>query len=127
VQSIKQGEGTAKQVVLDNGQTLDADIVVLATGIQANTDLLQGSSIETDQGILVNDRMQTNFSHVYAGGDFGEGETVGSEFEHGALGDVDDALPGLLGACGGEADLLDLFDRWTPPTTPTVWLDPSQT
>jgi uncharacterized protein (TIGR00730 family) len=25
------------------------------------------------------------------------------------------------------ADLLDLFERWTPPATPTVWLGPSQT
>jgi uncharacterized protein (TIGR00730 family) len=25
------------------------------------------------------------------------------------------------------ADLLDLFERWSPPATPTVWLDRSQT
>jgi uncharacterized protein (TIGR00730 family) len=34
---------------------------------------------------------------------------------------------GLLLFADTPADLLDLFDRWTPPTTPTVWLDRSQT
>ncbi len=34
---------------------------------------------------------------------------------------------GLLLFADTPADLLDLFARWTPPATLTVWLDPSQT
>jgi uncharacterized protein (TIGR00730 family) len=34
---------------------------------------------------------------------------------------------GLLLFADTPAELLDLFEHWTPPTTPTVWLDPSQT
>jgi uncharacterized protein (TIGR00730 family) len=34
---------------------------------------------------------------------------------------------GLLLFADTPAELLDLFERWTPPTPPTVWLDPSQT
>jgi len=34
---------------------------------------------------------------------------------------------GLLLFADTPADLLDLFERWTPTTIPTVWLDPTQT
>jgi uncharacterized protein (TIGR00730 family) len=34
---------------------------------------------------------------------------------------------GLLLFADTPADLLDLFEHWTPPATPTVWLDRSQT
>jgi uncharacterized protein (TIGR00730 family) len=34
---------------------------------------------------------------------------------------------GLLLFADTSADLLDLFERWTPPVTPTAWLDPTQT
>ena len=72
VQAIKDG-GSGKSVELDNGTVLPADIVILATGIRPNLDLIDGSGIETDEGILVNDRMQTNFPNIYAGGDMAQG------------------------------------------------------
>ncbi|MDW8221539.1 MAG: FAD-dependent oxidoreductase [Gemmatales bacterium] len=62
-----------KQLRLANGQALEADIVILATGIRANIDFLAGSGIVVDQGILVNDRMQTNFPNIYAAGDVAQG------------------------------------------------------
>ena len=34
---------------------------------------------------------------------------------------------GLLLFADTPAELLDLFERWSPPATSTVWLDPSQT
>ena len=61
---------------MSNGQSLTADIVILATGIRPNLDLLQGSGIATGEAILVNDRMQTNFPHVYAGGDVAQGPVL---------------------------------------------------
>jgi NAD(P)H-nitrite reductase large subunit len=47
--------------------------VVLATGIRPNLQPVQGASIKTAAGILVNHRMQTNFESIYAGGDVAEG------------------------------------------------------
>lgn len=76
VQEITAGDGGTKVVKLDNGNEIEADIVVIATGIKANTDLVDGSGIETDQGILVNDRMQTNFANVYAAGDVAQGPVL---------------------------------------------------
>ena len=47
--------------------------MILATGIRPNLDLLKESGIAIGEAILVNDRMQTNFPHVYAGGDAAQG------------------------------------------------------
>ncbi|HZT80828.1 MAG TPA: FAD-dependent oxidoreductase, partial [Gemmataceae bacterium] len=62
-----------KQVTTADGRRLTADLVIVATGIRPNLDLVAGSGIATDQGILVNDRMQTNFPFVYAAGDVAQG------------------------------------------------------
>ena len=64
VKQIRQQADGAKSVELSDGQSLTADIVILATGIRPNLDVLQGSGIATGEAILVNDRMQTNFPHV---------------------------------------------------------------
>ena len=76
VKQIRQQADGAKSVELSDGQSLTADIVILATGIRPNIDLLQGSGIATGEAILVNDRMQTNFPHVYAGGDVAQGPVL---------------------------------------------------
>ena len=59
VQSIQDGGDGSKTVELEDGSTLEADLVILATGIQANLSLIENSTIATDEGILVNDQMQT--------------------------------------------------------------------
>jgi len=76
VQQIRQQADGAKSVELSDGQSLTADIVILATGIRPNLELIQGSGIATAEAILVNDRMQTNFPHVYAGGDVAQGPVL---------------------------------------------------
>jgi len=68
-------DGT-RDVALSDGRSLAADIVIVATGIRPNLDLLKGSGIATDEAILVDDRMQTNFPHVYAGGDVAQGPVL---------------------------------------------------
>src|SRR5205085_8756731 len=65
--------GGRKRVRLANGQTIDADLVIVATGIRPNLDLVKGAGIDVDQGILVNDRMQTNCGFIYAAGDVAQG------------------------------------------------------
>jgi NAD(P)H-nitrite reductase large subunit len=62
-----------KLVSLADGRHIAADLVIVATGIRPNLDLVQGSGIAVDQGILVNDRMQTNFPFIYAAGDVAQG------------------------------------------------------
>ena len=73
VEEISQA-GDALQVRLDNGETLDADIVISATGVKSNIDFLEGSGIKTEFGVLVNDHMQTSHPDVYAAGDVCQGK-----------------------------------------------------
>ncbi len=76
VQAISESADGAKLVQLAGGQTLEADVVIIATGIKANVDLVDGSGIETGDGILVNGRMQTNFPNIYAAGDVAQGPVL---------------------------------------------------
>jgi NAD(P)H-nitrite reductase large subunit len=72
VRSISDATGR-KRVGLADGSHLECDLVIVATGIRPNLDVVRGTGIQTEQGILVNDRMQTNFPHVYAAGDVAQG------------------------------------------------------
>lgn len=79
VKSISEGDDGAKIVELDNGTTCEADLVIVAIGIKPNKDFLDGSGIEMEDGVLVNDRLQTNYSNIYAGGDVAQGPVLGSD------------------------------------------------
>jgi NAD(P)H-nitrite reductase large subunit len=79
VQAIRQADDGSKLVELANGQQISADLVILATGIRPNLESIDAAGIQTDQGILVNDRMQTNFPHIYAAGDVAQGPVLFSD------------------------------------------------
>ncbi len=65
--------GNALRVVLNSGATVDVDLVVSATGVRPNIELVKDSGIATDQGILVNRQMQTNDPSIFAAGDVAQG------------------------------------------------------
>jgi NAD(P)H-nitrite reductase large subunit len=69
VEAIEAGSGGALHVKLGNGETLEMDLVISATGVRSNTDFLRDSGIQTDDGVLVDDRMCTNVADVFAAGD----------------------------------------------------------
>jgi NADPH-dependent 2,4-dienoyl-CoA reductase/sulfur reductase-like enzyme len=66
-------------VHLEHGETLDADIVISATGVRPKIGFLAGSAIAAHTGILVDEQMRTNVPDVYAAGDCAEA----AEFETG--------------------------------------------
>ena len=72
VNGISQN-GDMLSVALDNGDTSDADLVVVATGVRANTGFVEGSGIEVDEGIKINQFMETSVEDVYAAGDCAQG------------------------------------------------------
>lgn len=74
VEAIEKGSGDSLKVKLDNGDMLDADLVISATGVAANIQFLEGSGLKTDMGILVNDHLQSNVSDIYAAGDVCQGK-----------------------------------------------------
>ncbi len=74
VSSIEPSGGEDElAVTLENGETLPAHLVVRATGVTPNTEFLAGSSVETDNGVLVNDFLQTSDPDIYAAGDVARG------------------------------------------------------
>ena len=73
VESIAAADNDQVDVSLSDGGKLSAALVITATGVKANMDLLEGTGIETDFGILVNKRMQSSDENVYAAGDVAQG------------------------------------------------------
>ncbi|MDC7235222.1 MAG: FAD-dependent oxidoreductase, partial [Spirochaetales bacterium] len=63
-----------KSVVLDNGQRIDADMVLLSVGVKPTLQLAQeaGLSIGASGGLEVNEYLQTSDEHIYAAGDMAE-------------------------------------------------------
>jgi len=67
----KAGDGFT--VTFSNGDSIAVDLIVSATGVKPNIDLLEGTGVETDYGILVNRNMQTNDPDIFAAGDVAQG------------------------------------------------------
>ena len=68
-----EGAGSDKAVVLDSGEKIDAHLVVLAVGVGPNIGFLEGSGIETEHGVLVNEHLESSAAGVYAAGDVAQG------------------------------------------------------
>lgn len=62
------------EVVLDTGASIEADLVISATGVKSNTAFLKNSGIDIDHGVLVDHKMQTNIPDVFAVGDVAQGK-----------------------------------------------------
>ena len=60
---------TERQVDLDNGVSLEAELIVVGVGVRPNTALAESAGIATDNGVLVNEYLETSASGVYAAGD----------------------------------------------------------
>lgn len=71
--------GHVKQVRLNDGTLLDADLVVFAVGIRPNIALAQSAGLRCQRGVLVNDTMQSYDPSIYAVGECIEhrGQTFG--------------------------------------------------
>ena len=72
-------EGNRITVRTGSGRTFEADAVVAGIGIHPNLDLAKESGIKVNDGIIVNDRLETSVPDIYAAGD-------ASNFHHSALG-----------------------------------------
>lgn len=71
VAEIRGHNGKVKDVVLRDGQVLEADVVILGIGVIPNTDFLQDSGVKIDskKAVIVNELMMTNVPNVFGAGD----------------------------------------------------------
>jgi NADPH-dependent 2,4-dienoyl-CoA reductase/sulfur reductase-like enzyme len=63
------GNGRVEAVTTKNGRRVEANLAVVGIGVDPVTDFLEGSGIELENGIVVNERFETNVPDVYAVGD----------------------------------------------------------
>jgi NADPH-dependent 2,4-dienoyl-CoA reductase/sulfur reductase-like enzyme len=63
------GAERLEHVEAKSGVCVTADMAVVGVGVIPNVDLLGGSGIEVDNGVVVNERFETSAPTVYAAGD----------------------------------------------------------
>jgi nitrite reductase (NADH) large subunit len=68
------GTGRLDAVHLQDGRTLDSELLLVAAGIQPNAELAKQANLATNRGVLVNARMETGDPHIFAAGDVAEFE-----------------------------------------------------
>jgi len=85
-----QGEGC--RATLADGTELDAELLLIATGVAPVTDFLAGSGIATERGVLVDEHMRTNVANIWAAGDVAQarGFFTGESIINGILPDAVD-------------------------------------
>ncbi|OMH29182.1 NADH-dependent phenylglyoxylate dehydrogenase subunit epsilon [Motiliproteus sp. MSK22-1] len=72
-------QNTGCRVELDSGETLDADLLLVSTGVRPIFDYCSGSHLQTDQGILVDNHMSTNQKNIWAAGDVAQAKDFYSD------------------------------------------------
>ena len=63
------GDARVTAVELNNGDLLDADVVLIGAGILPNCELAEAAGLEVDNGIVVDDRCQSSDASIFAVGD----------------------------------------------------------
>jgi NADPH-dependent 2,4-dienoyl-CoA reductase/sulfur reductase-like enzyme len=68
------GDGFVRKAILNNGSSLDVDLVIVGAGIKPNSEIARDAGIEIGRSgaIAVNQRMETNIPGVFAAGDCAE-------------------------------------------------------
>lgn len=72
VKEIVRENGRVKGIILNDGQNRSCEAVVIAIGVIPDKDIVKGTGIETNRGIVVNDYLETSVSGIYAAGDVAE-------------------------------------------------------
>jgi len=66
------GKDQVEGVRLKDGRTIAGEMVIVSAGVRPNVHLAKVLGLETKDGILVNDRLETKQTGVYAAGDVAE-------------------------------------------------------
>ncbi|HAZ36813.1 MAG TPA: NAD(P)/FAD-dependent oxidoreductase [Clostridiaceae bacterium] len=66
------GNSHVEKVILENGNEVISDLVIISAGVRSNIKAALDSKINANRGIIVDDRMRTNYDNIYAAGDVAE-------------------------------------------------------
>jgi 3-phenylpropionate/trans-cinnamate dioxygenase ferredoxin reductase component len=67
--SAFEGNGRVERVVTTSGRRVECDFAVFGLGIEPAADVVAGSGVRVDNGIVVDDLCRTNVPGVFAAGD----------------------------------------------------------
>ena len=73
IEEFVRDNGVVKKVRLKSGTEIEAECYGIGLGLTMNTDLLEGSGVETSKnGILCDHRLETNVQGIFAAGDIAD-------------------------------------------------------
>jgi NAD(P)H-nitrite reductase large subunit len=76
VRRIRTRKGEVDGAVLRDGTRLSCRLVIFAIGVVPNVDIVRGTDVQTDRGILVDETMQTSVGGIYAAGDVAQADDL---------------------------------------------------
>jgi NADPH-dependent 2,4-dienoyl-CoA reductase/sulfur reductase-like enzyme len=122
VAGIDGADGRVAAVRLEDGESISADVVLVATGAQPNVEWLQGSGLEVRSGVVCDERCQAvGARDVFAAGDVAEFPHPLADGEHVRIEHWSNA--GEQGTAAG-LNLLRAPDDRVPYTPmPSFWSD----
>jgi len=107
-------DGHVTGAVDPNGEHYDGEFVGAAIGLDFNTEWLAGTDVECDDGVVVDEYMQTGVEDIYAAGDITQfyDVIVGTRTQNGAWGSAKEQ--GAVAAENMAADAEQTEFRWVP-------------
>lgn len=66
------GDERVRGVLLEDGETIPAELVIIATGVRSNSYVARIAGLDVNIGVVVNNRLQTSNPDIFAAGDVAE-------------------------------------------------------
>jgi len=66
------GKGLVEGIMLDNGEKIDCQMVIIGKGVDPNVEPVSSTGIEVKEGIVADEHMGTNVPDIYVAGDVAE-------------------------------------------------------
>jgi 3-phenylpropionate/trans-cinnamate dioxygenase ferredoxin reductase subunit len=64
-----EGSGRVESVVTASGKTVEGDLVIVGSGVRADTMLAQRAGLDVENGIICDSKLQTSVPGIFAAGD----------------------------------------------------------
>jgi NAD(P)H-nitrite reductase large subunit len=110
-------EGHVTAAVDPNGERFEADFAGVAIGLNFNTEFIRDTDIECDNGIVVDEYMQTSVEDVYAAGDITQFHDVilGERAQNGAWGSAKEqgSVAGTNMAADGDEEVFEWVSSYS--------------
>jgi NAD(P)H-nitrite reductase large subunit len=66
------GKESVEGVILDNGERINCQLVVVGKGVQPNVDFISSTPVKVNEGIIADETMRTSLPDIYVAGDVAE-------------------------------------------------------